>query len=135
MNSPVAGLLILVAAGATAVALWAGPNLTLAAPAATLAVLAAGLLVAGAWLDRRNRAPASVALPTGGDEFLVRFGFGKGRLGREEIVATLDRIERTGATPELPVLPRSEMEAIVGLSGPAFREYVRRRIEDLEVRT
>ncbi|MGA8302482.1 MAG: hypothetical protein WB873_02125 [Thermoplasmata archaeon] len=135
MNSPLVWLLILVAAAATAVALWAGPNLMVAGPAATLAVLAAGLLVAGAWLDRRDRGAPDVVLPAGGDEFLVRFGFGKGRLGREEIVTTLDKIERTGATPGLPVLPTKEMDAIVGLSGPAFREYVRRRIDDLEART
>jgi hypothetical protein len=135
MNSPFGWLLLVVAAAATAVALWAGPNLPIAGPAAAVAVLAAGLVFAFAWLDRPDRRPVPPSPPPDRDVFLFRYGFHSGRLGREEIVSTLDRIERMGPTPNLYGRTPGEIDSIVSLSGSEFREYVRTRLDDLEVRT
>jgi len=135
MNYALAGFLVAVAAGATGVAIWAGPNPAIAAPAAALAVVAAGLLFLAAGVDRPPVAapPRPPALPR--DEYLFRYGFRSGPLGREEIVATLDRIERSGPNPQLPSRSSSEVASVVELPRADFREYVRRRVEDLEVRS
>jgi hypothetical protein len=135
MNRVVAGLLIAIAALATGVGVWAGGNLEFAAPAATTAVLAAGLLLVGVWLDRRPAAPAVPVAAPPRDEFLFRFGFRSGRLGREEVLSTLDRIERTGPNPNLPARSSEEIASVVGLPRADFREYVRRRVQDLEDRS
>jgi len=135
MKRAPAALLIALAAGATGIALWAGPNPQIAGPAAATAVGAAALLFVGVGLDAWSgrSVPTPPAAPER-DEFLFRFGFRSGRLGREEIVATLDRIERSGPTPLLPGRSVREVQSIVELPRADFREYVRHRIEDLEER-
>jgi len=132
MNSPLVGVLLAAAVGATAVAIWAGPDLAIAGPAAAFAVLVAGLLLARAWLHRREPPAPAPSPPPDRDVFLFRYGFRSGRLGREEIVATLDRIDRAGPTPHLPGRSAREMNEIVGLTGSDFREYVRHRLDELE---
>lgn len=132
MNSTVAVLLVALALGATGVAVGAGANLSVAAPAAGVAVAAAGGLLGAVWLDRTPAlAPPAAASPPR-DEYLFRFGFRSGRLGREEIVATLDRIERAGPNPNLPVRTSEEVASVVDLPRADFRAYVRRRVEALE---
>jgi hypothetical protein len=127
-------VLILFAAGMTGLALWAGRNVDVAAPAAAAAVVAAGLLFVGAWQDNPRGNDAVVPPPPERDIFLFRYGFRSGRLGREEIVATLDRIERMGPTPELPSRATGDLARITALSRVEFRAYVRRRLDDLEAR-
>jgi hypothetical protein len=58
-----------------------------------------------------------------------------GRLGREEIVAAIDRAERGGSNPGLPSRTTAEMDALVELPAPKFHEYLRARLDDLEART
>jgi hypothetical protein len=135
MNPWLASLLIVVAAGATGIALWAGSNLAIAAVGAATAVVAAGLLFLSAWVDRAE--PRPVVRPASSDRNVLpfRYGFRSGRFGREEVIETLDRIERLGPTPELKSRSSTEMHALVRLSGPEFSEYVRHRVDDLEART
>jgi hypothetical protein len=135
MNRWFAGLLLVLAGAATGVALWAGPNLPVAAGAAAAAVLAAGALFLTAWFDRADRRPGVAARSPERDIFLFRFGFRSGRFGREEVVTTLDRIERSGPAPELQPRSSREMDEIVRLSAREFSDYVRRRVDDLEART
>ena len=122
------------AAAATGVALWAGANTAIAAPAAAVAVFAAGALFVGAWLGAWAAEPPAPAPPVADGPAPFRFGFRSGRLGREEIVDTLDRIERTGPNPTLPVRTAPEIAALTSLSRSEFRAYVRRRVDDLEER-
>ncbi|MCI4339196.1 MAG: hypothetical protein L3J68_02540 [Thermoplasmata archaeon] len=135
MNYWFAGGLIAVAVAATGLALWAGPNLAISAVAAAAAVVAAGLLFLSAWVDRP---PARVAVAPYRSERDIppfRYGFRSGRFGREELISTLDRIERLGPTPELKSRSSGEMDSIARLSAAEFSDYVRRRLDDLEART
>jgi hypothetical protein len=134
MNSRVGWLLPAVAAGATGLAIWAGSNLALAIPAAGLATLAAGMLFAGAWLEARSRARRRPLSHRPREIFRLRHALRSGPLGREELVTTLDRIERQGPTPELPARSVEEMEGLVGLGSTDFRLYLRGRLDDLEAR-
>lgn len=135
MNPWWAGLLLGVAAGATGLAVWAGPNLPVAALGAAFAVLAAGVLFVGAWVDRPNRRASVPARTPERDVFLFRFGFHSGRFGREEVVTTLDRIERWGPSPELPGRSAHDMDSLAHLSSAEFSDYVRHRLDELEART
>lgn len=135
MNRFAAALLIAVAGAATGLAVWAGANVVIAAPAAGAAVFAAGLLFLVTVFDRPRAAARAPVRDAPRDEYLFRFGFRSGRLGREEILATLDRIERSGPNPDLPGRTSREVASVVGLPRPEFRDYVRRRLDDLEARS
>lgn len=124
-----------VAAVATGIAIWAGPNFVIALPASVSAVLAASLvfLEAGtAWVP----SPSSRAVPplpsTTGS---LRRAFHSGRLGREGIVDTLDRLERAGPNPDLPARRLEETGRILRMPEREFREYLRTRIAQLELRS
>ncbi len=135
MNRFLVALLIFAAGASTAVAIAASDNLDVAAVAGGVSVGAAGLLFAAFWrADTMSPAPAPAPAPPR-DEFLFRFGFHSGRLGREEIVSTLDRIERLGSNPHLPGRSVREMSAIVDRSPSDFRAYVLQRVRDLERRS
>jgi hypothetical protein len=134
MNSPIGWVLPAVAIGATVLAVWAGSNLAVAIPAAALAVLAAGLLFAGAWLDERRQAPRRSPLRAPPENYRLRSALRSGRLGREELVTALDRVERTGPHPDLPSRTARELEALAHLSPRDFQDYLRTRLDDLEAR-
>jgi hypothetical protein len=134
MNSPIGWVLPAVALGATGLAVWAGPNLALAIPAAALAVVAAGVAFARAGLGARPRTPYHPSFGPPREMFHIRSALHSGRLGQEEIVAQLDHMERTGPTPDLPSRTVPELESIIRLSPAEFREYLRGRLDDLERR-
>lgn len=128
------GLLLGVAAVAIGIAIWAGPNLSIAAPAAAFATLAAGLLLVGAWLDTREGEQRRFRPRSEPEMFRLRSALRSGPLGREELVTTLDRVERMGPSPDLAPRTPQQMEHLVRLSPPEFREYLRSRLDDLEAR-
>lgn len=134
MTSLARWLLPAVAVAATALAVWGGPNLAVAVPAATIAVLAAGLLFAVVWFDDRRRTPRSYRPHPPRDVLRLRFALRSGRLGREEIVTMLDGVERGGPNPALPNRTVHEMDVLVRLPAAEFRSYLRTRLDDLEVR-
>jgi hypothetical protein len=133
MNSRVGWVLPTIAVLATALAVGAGSDLVIAIPAAGLAVLAADLLFVGAWLDARDRrAPPTPRSPH--EVSRLRLALRSGPLGREDLVLALDRLERSGPNPDL--LPRTgtEVDALVRLPPSEFRQYLRQRLDDLEIR-
>ncbi|MGI0071349.1 MAG: hypothetical protein ACRECT_04690 [Thermoplasmata archaeon] len=132
MRSPLGWFLPAVALLAAGVAVWAGPNFALAIPAAATATLAAALLFLDAWFDRPGRVPARLSAMPPRETSRLRAALTSGTLGREELVLTLDTVERKGLTPDLPVRTVSELEAIVGLPAKEFRDYLRERVERLE---
>ena len=134
MNSPTGWLLPGVAIASAALAVWAGTDLAVALPATGLAVLAAALVFVGAWLEDRTREVGRA--PPHAPRFAsrLRVALRSGPLGREELMTTLDRVERAGPAPGLPPRTLSEMEALVRLPRPEFERYLRRRLDDLEER-
>jgi hypothetical protein len=127
-------MLPVAALAATGIAVWAGPNLALAIPAAAIAVFLAAVLFAFAlndsWGEGARRGPPR-ARP---EVFRLRAALRSGPMGREALVATLDRVERSGPTPDLPKRTAEEIAQIVDLSPTEFRAYLRSRLDDLEAR-
>jgi hypothetical protein len=134
MKSPLGWFLPAVAIVLTGIAIWAGPNVPLALPAAALAVVAMGFLFLGAWEDSEARSKPTVPLVWEPDVFRLRTAIRSGNLGREEIVTTLDRVERMGPTPDLPTRTADEMARLTRVSPQEFRQYLRHRLDDLEGR-
>jgi hypothetical protein len=133
MSSPVGWVLPLVAAGATVLAVLAGGNFALALPAAGLAVLAAALLFVRTW-SRRARAPESPAAAPRTDTDRLRLAFHSGRIGREEVVVALNRLERELLDPDLSPPPVPELTRLAALPPEQFLAYVRRQLDRLEAR-
>jgi hypothetical protein len=133
MNSPVGWALALVAAGATALAVVAGGNLGVALPFAAVAVVAAALLFARTWSQRaRPTDPTPVAPRTDTDR--LRFAFRSGRIGREEIVLALNRVERSLVDPDLPPPSLDELTRLAELPPERFLQYVDWKLSRLEAR-
>jgi hypothetical protein len=135
---PYGWLLPTIALAATALAVWADSNFVLAIPAGVVAVTSAGFIFAEVWL--RSSAPTVGARGTAGQGGLAqartaRTAFRSGRLGREDVVAYLDRLELAGPNPELPGRRVEDMRRLARMSVAEFREYVRSRLDDLEART
>lgn len=132
MRAPFGWLAPATALFATAIAIAAEGNLPVAVPAAVVAVAAGVLAVAevGVRSGRPGR-PTGLGSPAN-PKASVRAAFRAARLGREELVMTLDRIERTGRNPDLPGRRIEEMDRVAGLSRPEFRAYVRGRLDELE---
>lgn len=135
MVRPLVGLLSAFAVLGTGVAVWAGPNFSIAVPAATLALASAALLFVEAWAYRTP--PFSVRFPSipPSPTYGLRGAFRSGHMGRETIVETLDRLERAGPNPELPVRGSEENRRIYRMPEREFREYLRERLDRLERRS
>jgi hypothetical protein len=123
-----------VAAVLVGVAIWAGPNVPLALPAAAIAVIVVAAMFVLAWADSEGRKRPKVATVWEPDVFRLRTAIRSGPLGREEIITTLDRVERMGPTPDLPTRGVDEMNQLTKVSPEEFRTYLRRRLDDLEAR-
>jgi hypothetical protein len=116
---------------AIVVAALAGANYALAVPAATVAVVAGSLTVIDAL--GRHRGPLDgpiLARPLrpGG----VRGAFRGGEVGREDIVLTLDLLERKLARPDLPSRTGPELAEICRRPPEQFRRYLAERLAGLE---
>lgn len=125
-------VLLAVAVVATGIAVWAGPNFVIALPAAVAAVAAAGLLFLGAGLGRIPSRPLESSLRPATSAMVLRRAFSSGRLGREALVETLDRLERAGPNPGLSALRPDEADRIWRMPAKEFREYLRERLDRLE---
>ncbi len=128
-------VLLGVALASVGVAVWADTDLATAVPAAAVAVGATALLFVEAWpvvgrpVGRLRHRPT----PTPNDA--LRAAFRSGRMGRETFVTLLDRLEREGPNPTLPIRRPSDLEPLLRLSPEDFRDYLRRRLDDLEARS
>ncbi|MGC2205574.1 MAG: hypothetical protein WA719_06600, partial [Thermoplasmata archaeon] len=86
------------------------------------------------WLDERARPVRRARSSPPAEEFRLRTALRSGRLGREEVVLTLDRAERSLGTPGLSRRTVEEMDEIAALPLGAFHDYLRGRLDDLEAR-
>lgn len=134
MNAPSDWPLILLAGGATALAIDAGTDLAVAVPAGLIAVGVAGLLLVTslgevAW---RGPPPRTLEPPTATSS--LRAAFRSGRAGRISVVVELDRLERRGPHPDLPSRTEAEETKLRSMSLPAFRAYLSARLDQIEAR-
>ena len=134
MRSRIGWLLPAVAVVFVAIAVWAGPNVPLALPVAAVGIVVAGLLFLRAWVASEPRRRPVAPLVWEPDVFRLRTAIRSGPLGREELVTTLDRVERMGPTPDLPTRSTDAMRRLTHVSPEEFRSYLRHRLDELEAR-
>ncbi|HYA10491.1 MAG TPA: hypothetical protein VEH10_02315 [Thermoplasmata archaeon] len=131
MNAPIGWWWPLVAVLATALAFAAGPTYELAVPAATVAVIAAALTIVEVIVRQRAQVgtDAERPLPAPGG---VRGAFTGGEPGREDIVLTIDLLERKISRPDLPARTGAQIASIVRRPPAEFRRYLAERLDALE---
>jgi hypothetical protein len=124
--------LLVGAAAAIGLAVYAGANEPVATAFALVALVAIGLMVlwpAGhAAVDPRSGGPPRV--PEAESPF--RAALQAGRSGRADVVAQLDEVERRTSRPDRPQTTGPELSRIRGLSRDEFRGYVRARLDQIE---
>jgi len=131
VTRPFHWIFVVVAALAAVGSILGRTELGVAVPLAAVAVIAAGV----ALFDAVRRAPSATrtrVTPEREPPRGVRPLFLEGRTGREEILHLLDRLDRRGAHPELPVRPSAEVRRIVSLPLEEFRRHVASRLDEIE---
>jgi len=131
VKAPFAWWLPAVAAAWTALAIVYSDNYAIAVPAASAAVIFAAVAVADAV---QRTAPSPVVLPRGRliPSSGVRDWIRTGRLGREDLLLALDRLDRRAVHPNLPSRPPEELSRLASLPRAQFYRYVERRLDELE---
>lgn len=112
-------------------ALLGRANYSVAVPLATLAVVLAGGVLLLAIVPAGGTAPA----PSSSrdlDPVHTRAWLRSDRLGREEIVRHLDRLDRMGAHPTLALRTAQEMARLQGMSRDRFLQFVVQRMDEIE---
>ena len=135
MTAPYGWGLVVTALAATGVAIWAGPNLSIAVPAAVIAVVAAALLFLEVALRSgtgRSRLSAESLPPR---PAAMRTAFVSGRLGRERLVLLLDVLDRRAGVSDRGPRSPDEIDRFSLMPPEEFRAYLRGRVDDLEART
>ncbi len=135
MTAPFGWGLVVTALAATGVAIWAGPNLSIAAPAAIVAIAAAALLFVEVALRSgtgRPRPAPEALLPR---PAMVRTAFVSGRLGRERLVLMLDTLDRRAGEADRGPRSPEEIDRFSRMTPEEFRAYLRQRLDGLEART
>ena len=113
-------------------AVLAGPNLEAAAAAGAVAVAAAAFLAFGAWGAARPATDAPGAGRRPGRRSGIWAAFGSGPLGREDIIYTLDRLDRQMLSMARPPRSVAEVRALARVPPAEFRAYVTARLDELE---
>jgi hypothetical protein len=124
--------LLVVAAGLIGLAVYAGPNQTVAALSAVVALVLTAVFVlflARSASTDPTETPA-VRRPNAMTPF--RASIAAGRSGRSEVVVLLDELDRRFAHPERPMTPSPELARLRGLSRAEFRQYVADRLTEIE---
>jgi hypothetical protein len=134
MNTATTVFLSIVAVLASGLAIAAGTDESTALLAAAIAVTAAALLLFE--VVARTRWPPGRPLPTlPADPSRVRSSIQAGPHGRPALVWLLDNLERAGGNPYRPGTTVEELDRLQALSPNEFREYLDRRVSDLERQT
>lgn len=131
MKAPFGVLFPALALGLALVAIAVGANYAVAVPAGAAAVVFAGLTL---WDAVRRSDPSGRRAAARGHPPPVgaRGWFLHGGVGREELVLLVDRLDRAGDHPDLPVRTPAEVERILRLSDREFRAYVNARLDAIE---
>ncbi len=131
MTRPFHWAFVAIAVLATFLSLVGRDDLAVAVPMAGVAVVASGLAL---WDALRGAPPATRMRATAPRELSLgsRVLFREGRAGREAIILLLDRLDRLGAHPELPIRSASELRRILRLPAVEFRGHLAARLNELE---
>ena len=135
MTAPYGWGLVVVAVAATLIALWAGPNLAIALPAAVAAIGAAALLFAEVGIRASTARRRRVTGDVGVKPEEVRAALQSGPLGRERLVLLLEMLERHAEGPNSASKPPVDRDEIAKMSPQEFRAYLGSHLDDLEART
>jgi hypothetical protein len=128
----VAAVLATLAAAGSGIALWAGPNLDVAVPAAATGV-ACAVALALLGFARQVRVPKGADVLGEYDSFLLlRSAFQKGLLGRAAIMASIAGLEAELLGPRRNVRSLDEEEALRTASPREFVGWVDGRLNELE---
>lgn len=125
----------LVSVAAVGIAVWAGPGSYLEMPMTVLAIVSASVLFVEAWSVRAHPPPEPGGPTPVAPARVLRAALGQGAHGRETLLATLDRLERSGPNPGLPPRPLEEWSRLLGMTDPEFRQYLIARLDRLESMT
>ena len=131
MRAPFAWWWPALAAGWTALAVVYSDTYAVAVPAAAAAVVFAAAAVVD--VVRRTAAlpvivPRSRPTPSSG----VRDWLTTGRLGREDLLLALDRLDRRALHPDLPSRTPQELRRLAALPRAQFYRYVDHRLDEIE---
>lgn len=132
MTSSTTVLLGLLGGIGTAVALWAGNNVAVAAPGAALACLALVGIGAGPLLERLRPARRPAPPPERDSLVLLGDAFHAGVLGRRSILATVRALEVQAFGDRVRPLTLDEEERLLAAPLPKFRAWVEARVGALE---
>jgi len=133
MNSGVTWVLGVVTLLAAGLAIAAGSNDAISVPLGAIAVGVAALLLFGV-LERTRWSAARPDPASRADPGHVRAALREGAFGRTELIALLDRLDRTAGS-RLANTTAQEVDRIQALPPDEFREYLAARVGELERRT
>jgi hypothetical protein len=126
-------ILALVLAGvATGVAVWAGPNLAVAVPAAVIAIAMGVLVGVSQAVKPSGPAPVEVEVPETTSLVVLESALTSGPLGRAYVLSLLDGLERRLRDRNAPMRSEADQQRLVRGSDAAFRTFVEKRLTELE---
>lgn len=131
MNAPFSWWWPALAAVFLVIAILASSNYSTAVPATAAAVILAAIAVIDA-VRRTGVAPTGPLMSRPVTPSGVRNWLAAGKLGREDLVVLLDRLERRASRPDLPVRTPLEMGSILSLPPAEFLRYLSQRLDTLE---
>lgn len=131
MNAPFSWWWAALALALTIGAVLTGRHYVVAAPLAAAAVAVAVVAILEAIYHQPSPEPGvEVAYMAQGTR--VRGWLGAGKLGREELVLLMDRLERRAVSPTLPIRSPAEIARLVRLPPAEFRSYLAQRLARIE---
>lgn len=104
---------------------------TVALPLAAAAAACAAVAILEV-IHRQPSGPPTRPVPGAPGPSRVRGWLAAGRLGREELVLLVDRLERKSLTPTLPIRSPAELAKLVRLPPAEFRRYLEDRLTRIE---
>jgi len=125
------GWLFLIGA-AVAIALWAGPNLAVAEPAAGAALLLTTAWAVGSLFPRLRRPVRSISSAPYDSLTMLGQAFQEGAMGRQTILATIGTLETEVFGGRRVLLSVEEERHLVGAPPAEFLAWVNARLSALE---
>ncbi len=127
-------ILALVLAGVgSGVAVWAGPNLAVAVPAAVLAIAMGVVVGVSRVVGVPVAEPVRVEIPETTSLVVLEKALTSGPLGRAYVLELMDGLERKLRDRNAPVRAAAERQRLLRSPDPVFRAFVEKRLAELEL--